>query len=136
MQPSFFFKEDVRSRLAGKPWLEPVFSDLFDISNRIRTVDPTLFIVRNHRLDQYEVHSLAHYPNTFAWVVPYHVLDIRTIRRAWKNSLLLRGDTIFKEVDERNARHEASLRRQFNNDIDAIARETRSLFAKTAWGVL
>lgn len=133
MKAGFLFKEKVRNRLSGKPWLEPVFNDLFDIGNRIRSVDPTLFIVRNHRLNQYEVHSLEHYPNSFAWVVPYRILDIRTIRRARKNCLLTRGDAIFKEVDEKNAKHEASLRRQFDNDIDAIARETRSLFARSAW---
>lgn len=127
------FKYEVNSRLSGKEHLRPVFDDTHNIAERIRGVDPTLFIVRNLKNNCYEVHSLEHYPSTYAWVVPYRYLDVRTLRRARKNNILMRGRAIFDEIDKHNAKHEASIQRDFDNEMDARAREARSLFAKTAW---
>jgi hypothetical protein len=127
------FKYEVNRRLNGKPYLRPVFGDLHNIAERIRDIDPTLFIVRNLKNDCYEVHSLDHYPSSYAWVVPYRYLDVRTLRRARKGNILMRGRAVFDDIDKHNAKQEASFQREFENEMDARAREARSLFARTAW---
>lgn len=134
MEIDLLFKYEVNKRLAGKPHLRPVFDDLHKIAERIRDIDPTLFIVRNLENNCYEVHCLEHRPSTYAWVVPYRYLDVRTLRRARKNNILMRGRAIFDEIDKHNAKLEETNRRDFINEIDARAREARSLFAKAAWG--
>jgi len=129
------FEYEITQRLADKPYLELVFSDVHDIARRIREVDDTLFIVRNHWACRFEVHSLEHRPNTLAWVIPYRRLDVRTIRRARRNNLLVRGKKIFRELDRKNERLETSVRRKRKNDMEALAKETRPLFAKMAWEI-
>lgn len=129
----YSFKYEVNRRLGGKPHLRPVFDDTHNIAERIRDVDPTLFVVRNLKNDCYEVHSLEHRPSTYAWVVPYRCLDVRTLRRARKGNILMRGTAVFDEIDKHNAKQEASFKRDFDNEMDARAREARSLFAKAAW---
>jgi len=127
------FKYEVAKRLENQPFLIPIFSDVHDISRRIREVDPTLFICFNTVHNRYEVHCLEHYPDTAAWIVSFRELDRRTILRARKNNVLARGDLIFREVDRRNATLKESMRRQRSNDLDALARETRSMFKPLAW---
>jgi len=130
------FRYDVEQKLEGKPFLSPVFSDLHDIGRRLREVDETLFIIRNHRRKRYEVHSIDSRGTSLQWVVPYPHLDCRVIRLAKKNNLLTRGDIIFKELDQANAKVVGDQDRQFANDVGAICRETRTAFAKMAWNDL
>jgi len=128
------FQLEVESRLAGKPHLRPVFSHPYDIPRRLREVDDTLFVVWNCKAKRYEIHSLEHRPDTYAWSVPFDQLDARTVRLARRNSMLTRGDAIFREMDERNERLEKSLKRQRRNELDAWAREVaHGLFRKTAY---
>lgn len=129
------FQYEVETRLAGKPHLHPVFSHPYDIPRRLREeVDDTLFVVWNAKAGRYEVHCLEHRPDTYAWAVPFDQLDERTVRLARRNSVLTRGDLIFREMDEHNERLEQSLRRQRRNEIDAWARDVaHGLFRKTAY---
>lgn len=127
------FKNEVESRLVNHPQLKPIFHDIHGIAQRIREVDDTLFICRNLFYGRFEVHSLEHRPNTFAWVIPWRNLDVRVIKRAIKSNLLARGDTIFDEVDQHNAKLKESNDRDFRNNIEAAAIEARSLFKPLAW---
>lgn len=129
------FQQEVEARIAGKPYLHPVFSHPYDIPRRLREeVDDTLFVVWNSLTKRYEVHSTAHHPDTYAWTVPFEQLDERTVRLARKNSLLTRGDRIFREIDEHNERLEQSLKRQRRNEIESWARDVAyGLFRKTAY---
>ena len=125
-----FFNE-VRGKLP--PHLRLIDGDVLDISRRIREIDETLFIVFNLKRGVFEIHSTEHYPTTYAWTVPYERLDERTLRKARENNLRVRGAEIFRDIDRHNERLEASLRRQQANDLEALAKETRSLFAEAAW---
>lgn len=128
------FEAQVRDALRGRPYLIPVFRDVCDISRRLREVDETLFVVFNTASQQFEVHSLEHRPDTCAWAVPFDQLDERTVRLARRNSLRMRGDAIFREMDEHNEKLEASMRRRRRNEIDAWARDAaHKLFRKTAY---
>jgi hypothetical protein len=129
------FRNEVLSRLSGKDWLIPIFSDPLDICNRIREIDETLFLTRNCLGPNYEVHSTAHYPHTYAWVVPWKDLDTRVLDKARENCVE-RSDVAFAAIDEFNRRHEASMARAFTTRNDNLAREHQKEFAKTAWEVL
>jgi hypothetical protein len=129
------FTNEVLSRLTSKPWLIPVFSDVHDICNRIREIDPTLFIARNDLGPNWECHSTAHYPHTYAWIVPWKDLDSRVLDKARENCVE-RSAEAFAEIDEFNRRHEASMQRAFETRNDNLAREHQKEFAKTAWEVL
>ena len=129
------FRSEVISRLTSKPWLEPIFDDTHDIANRIREIDETLFIVRNNLGPNYEVHSTAHFPHTYAWTIPWKDLDARVLEKARENSIE-RSDEAFAAIDAFNQRHESSMKRAFEAKMDALAREHQQAFAKTAWEVL
>jgi len=131
------FEAEVRERLKGRPHLKPIFSDVHDIARRLREeVDDTLFIVWNSLRQRYEVHCLEHWPDTYAWAVPFDRLDARVVRLAKRNNLRVRGRDIFREVDEHNRKLEESALRQFRNDVVAAAIESRGLLARYAWEVL
>ncbi len=129
------FRNEVLSRLSGKPWLHPIFDDVHDICNRIREIDETLFIARNDLGPNWECHSTAHYPHTYAWIVPWKDLDTRVLDKARENSVE-RSAEAFAEIDKFNQRHEAMLARAFDTRNDNLAREHQKEFAKTAWEVL
>lgn len=127
------FKHEVRLRLADKRYLEPVFDDVFDVARYIREVDETLFICLNRRRGHFEVHSLEHRPNTYAWTIPWRRLDGRVVRLAKKNNLMARGDAIFEEMDRHNEKLRDSKHRHFMNEVEAAAIDSRSLFKPLAW---
>jgi len=128
----FSFTQKVRERLA--PHLRLIERDVLDISRRIREeVDETLFVCWNTLYDRFEVHSLDHFPTTYAWTVPFNRLDERTIKRARRNNIRMRGQEIFREVDEANEKLERSLARKAANDFESAAKEIRSQFAKLGW---
>jgi len=129
-----FFEDNVKNVLSDKAHLLPVFNNIYDIPQRLRDIDDTLFVVFNAKTQKFEVHSLEHKPETYAWEVPFEQLDVRTLRLARRNSLRMRGDEIFKEIDRNNERIEAGLARKRRNDLDAWARDVAYWhFKKTAY---
>jgi len=128
------FQEAVRLRLEhdGKPHLKPQFRDLHDIGKRIREVDDTLFVVRNTLKGRFEVHCLLHKPNTFAWIVPWQVLDGRVIEKARENRME-RGGNPFLEVMRHNEEVERRAERDKRRLLNDAAREAHSAFRKLAY---
>lgn len=127
---------EIWSRLTRKPWLRPVqadHGDLYDISRRIREIDDTLFIVWNVLRSRYEIHCLEHRPSTFAWIVPWPVLDSRTLEKARHNRVgRVSTSDWLREIDDHNDRLERSKDREFENYTQSFAREHRRLFQKAA----
>ena len=129
------FQTQVRLRLEhdGKPYLHPIFNDLYDVARRIREVDDTLFIVRNTLRGRFEVHCLEHRPSTFAWQVPWAVLDGRVIERAQYNRVgRVSTSAWLRSVDEHNAKIDRRNERDFENFTQSFARDTRPLFKRLA----
>lgn len=151
------FQQEVEGRLLGLVHLLPVFSSVWQVPQRLREYDPDLYVVINtiRHLQRargekpqpppqgvlpiwgawYEVHSLAQPPDRdLVKSVRYGALDARILREVWQDDLRQRGDRVFREVDEHNARVEAEAQRALQNDAAAIARETHRAFARAAWG--
>jgi hypothetical protein len=124
------FQQDVCALLSDRPWLEPVFADNFHICERIRDVDDTLFLVRNHLNGTWELHCTEHRPNTFAWVVPWRVLDERTVRKADRNRMAAQGKNFFEDLIRRNEERDRREDRRRREEIRNMAKDTRSIFAK------
>lgn len=123
----------IMDRLEGKPYLIPLYTNLYRIPERLAEYDERLFIVRNVQAQRYEVHALDNEGDTFAMVVPYKALDARIIERVKRSDIRMRGKDIFREIDEENEKLERSARRQRTNEIDAQAREMHPYFRKLGW---
>lgn len=129
-------KAEIAGRLARKPWLKLVdrdHGDVYDVGRRIREIDDTLFIVWNCLRRRYEVHCLEHRPSTFAWEVPWPILDARTLEKAQENRVgRISVSQWLREMDENNERVDRSNERDFENYTQSFAREHRRLFQKAA----
>ncbi len=126
--PGELVRENIRQRLCATPHLIPVFTNTFSIPERLAAYDGNLFVVWNTNRHVYEVHSLAHIGSTFGFAVPYDDLDGRTIDMVRELNLHVRGDIIFKELDDSNEQLKRSLEQKRRNDINAQAREMAPYF--------
>ncbi len=71
-----------------------------------------------------------HIGSTFGFVVPYDELDSRTLDLVRELNLHIRGNIIFKEMEDSNEQLRRSLERKRRNDINAQAREMAPHFRK------
>lgn len=62
--------------------LRAVTDDLYFIASRLKAIDPSYYVVYNLVRERYEVHSNEQKGNTLCFVVPYNVLDARTLEYA------------------------------------------------------
>jgi len=129
------YKEKIRDRLRGKPHLRPVFSNVCFIPERLRQVDPNLFVVLNTITQRFEVHSLANIGNTFSLLVPFSELDGRIEEHVKKFDLRRHGKHIFQEMEAKNEERERALERERANRARILADELHKPVRKLAyWG--
>lgn len=144
--------------IAGRPELLPVFHDVFGVAESVREYNPDLFIVLNvgrvlakslglpraqwpplpHGVIPvwgawWEIHHLHERPS-LSMTVPYGALDKRILVDLYEGDLRIHGDAIFRRLEAHNARVEARNQRDTANQIEALTHDTRSLFARAAWG--
>lgn len=129
-----FYKDNIRHRLKGKPYLLPMFTNVYRIPERLRAMDNQLFVVFNVKSQRYEVHSLANKGSTFSLLVPFRELDARTEEYVRKFDLRARGEVIYREIDEHNERLLRAKERDKKNYIESAAREIYPLAKKAAYG--
>jgi len=127
------FKHAVRLKLEGSGHLEPIFSHVFDIPERVQDYDEHFFVVYNHRKEQFEIHSLD-YPkgNTHSCTVGKQ-LDSRALEHIYNNDIRVHGREIFKRIEESEERARAAAEREQKNWFHSIAQEMQPYFAKHAW---
>lgn len=85
------------------PFRCPVISDVFDIAQRIKEVDPRYFIMFNTTDQKYEIHVHGQPDTTFGCSLPFDKLDPRALEYARKYSRARFEETV-REMEERNAR--------------------------------
>lgn len=128
-------KTMIKDRLRGKPWLKPIFSNVFCIPERLRRNDPNLFVVFNSLTDKYEIHSLENKGNSFSLQVPFEELDARIEEFVKKYDLRRHGRKIFYEIETKNKGLEQASKRERVNDIRNLADELHKPIRKLAyWG--
>lgn len=82
--------------------LREVTNDLFDISSRIKSINPAYKVYYNGQTDKFEVHDTSKpQGKTLAFVVPYKELDARTLDFA-QFTRVQNAEKIFAEVEEHN----------------------------------
>ena len=129
------YKEEIRRRLYGLYHLKPIFTDVYNIAERVYRYDPSFFLVFNTRNQRYEVHCLEHIGSTYAFPVANNRLDARVLDKLWEQDLRMRGKDIFTEIYKSEEDHKKRQEREWRNKIRDIASETKSAFAETAWTI-
>ena len=82
-----------------------VESDLYDIANRVREIDPAYFIAWNFAARRFELHVTGQRGGSFALVLPFEALDERTLVLARKTRAE-RAAELIREAEEHNRRLE------------------------------
>lgn len=77
--------------------------DLFDITDRIKEIDPDYFIFYSYRYRRYEVHNSAQRGGTLALVLPYDRLDERALRLV-RRTRRERAEELLAETERQNER--------------------------------
>jgi hypothetical protein len=126
------FIQEVREKVRHKPRLTPLFTSTHCIPERLYEYNPRLFICFNNVENSYEIHSLDQ-EFSFSAKLPYPTLDARTIRYIWTNDIRVHGKAIFQRIEDGEERHRKQKEREYKNWVEAVGKETQSLFAKDAW---
>lgn len=115
--------------------LIPVYDSVYEIPQRVNRYNSDLFTVFNTETQRFEIHSAEHdgYLPSLQCVLPYKDLDARTERFIQKNDIRVRGQEIFREIEQSERDWEKRKERERRNMIRDVASETQSMFAKDAW---
>ena len=111
------------------PYYKPITTNVFDIPQRLKEIDPTLFVLWNGERERFEVHCSENKGNTLVMVVPFNELDSRTIDHIKKN-MQMRNEGLLRIIDENNRKVEERLERERKNWIQDVVKETRWHFQK------
>lgn len=81
--------------------LSIIKKDLFNISNRLKSIDKNYFIVRNHLKKRFEIHYKRE-KNSLELILPFDKLDDRTIKLVLKTKIENR-QKLDEEIEKNNA---------------------------------
>lgn len=124
---------EIEQRLHGKPYLFLVETSVNKIPEAIEEYDPAMFICFNSLNQAYEIHSLSNRGDTHAMSIPWETLDQRVINLVWRRDQKKHSlKDIIRDIDRHNDEIEERRQRQRRSDINAAARETRSVFKRFA----
>ena len=93
-------------------------SDLFNISNRIKQIDPKYFVVFNKKRKKFEVHY-KRLKNTYELTIPYDNLDSRAIDFVQKTRIENRKK-ILEEIEKSNKLLEVENQRKRKENLRRI----------------
>jgi hypothetical protein len=89
--------------------------DLFNICERIKTINPEYRIVYNNQYERFEVYTRK----ILAFVVPFEELDARVIEYAMKTRIQ-NLDDMFDEMDARNTATNTAAEINIENNIEEM----------------
>jgi hypothetical protein len=75
-------------------------TDLFNISNRLKSIDKKYFVVFNTQKNCYEIHY-RRAKNTYELTVPFGTLDARTVQFVQKTKIE-NSKQIYEEIEKAN----------------------------------
>ena len=82
-------------------------SDLFDISKRIKSINPKYFVVYNKKRKKFEVHYRRE-KNTYELTIPYDELDARAVDFVQKTRIE-NQKKILDEIEKNNKKLESEM---------------------------
>jgi len=101
---------------------EVIETNVYDIPQRLKEIDPGYFVVYNHADHEFEVHRKEQIGNTFCLSIPYSELDCRTLNRVRETSIA-RTKIIMDQIEKEQIQREISASTKMNDDISAQLRE-------------
>lgn len=101
---------------------EVMYSNVYDIPQRIREIDPDYFIVRNHNTKQFEVHHSKQIGGTLALNIPYDELDERTLIHTQK-TMIENAKQIYEEMEKQNEKLKRYKRQRMKDKSDTIVKD-------------
>lgn len=129
-----WFRHEVKMKLIDKPHLVPLFDHVLDIPARLYEYSPDIFVVFNHKTDRFEIHSLDNKGDTYCATLPYKRLDERAVRYVYRNDVRVHGKDIMRRIEKSEEKAEKRQKREWHNWVESVAKETRTAFARGAWG--
>ena len=93
-----------------------IFSDTYYISERLKEIDASYFIVFNFEKGKFEIHSSNQAGSTYCLTVPYKTLDARTIDLVRKTNHT-NIDELVKEIEDEN---EKNLKQKTKEAVDSL----------------
>lgn len=109
--------------------LSAIKSNVYFIPERLKEIDPSLFVVWNNKEGRIEIHSTENKGNTFYMTVPFNELDSRTINHV-KRNIKLREEGMLNHIEEYNRKLEEKSDKSRRNMTKDIVNETRWYFQK------
>ena len=125
----------IKARIADKPNLIPVYSNVYNIPERLNRMDKSIFVVFNTYEQRYEIHCLNNIGDTFAFITPFGDLDSRTEEYYHRTNLRTRGMAIIREMDEKNEAHRRRKKKKSYDRTTDLGKELYPHVKKMAyWG--
>lgn len=81
--------------------LIPINSNVYDIPQRVREIDPDYYIVLNTETQKYELHHRKQRDGSLCLILPFDELDARTIEYIKAHDIKY-AKKIFAEIDAHN----------------------------------
>lgn len=93
-----------------------ILADTYFISERLKEIDESYFLVFNFDKQKFEVHSTEQGKNTYCLTVPYPVLDERTLALVRKT----RGERLDALIEEMEKENEVFEKKQVKDAVNRL----------------
>lgn len=107
----------IRNILSASPKYEWIQSDTYRIADRLREIDPSYFVLLNHKNGKYEVHNTDNIGATFCFVVPFGRLDCRTLKYCRETRVERDVELQINKLNKRATKSRERARRGEQHDI-------------------
>ena len=94
-------------------------TDCLFITNRLREIDSSYFVVFNSKKNQYEVHSKRQAENTFCVGLPFSKLDERAVEYVLKTRVE-NIEKIIESIEKNNKKIENNNKKFILNKIEEV----------------
>lgn len=116
--------KDVLSRIKHISLVE---TNVYCIPERLREIDSSYFVIRNHKRGRFEIHSTDNVGSTYCFSVDE--LDQRTLNIALETSTS-RGDQFIRDMEAHNEKLDKAKDKAYHNDLHDRAKESSWYFKK------
>ncbi len=96
-----------------------IFTDVYDISNRIKNIDKNYYILFNTSTKKFEVHNSSQKDNSYCLTIPYNFLDERTLNLV-NETRVENIERILNEIENENKLKESADKTCTLNQFDEI----------------
>ena len=123
-----------KGRYLNEEYYTIINSNVFDIPERLKEIDPGYFLVLNKQRDKFEVHHVENRGGTYSLTIPYDMLDSRALDFV-RETRSERAKKLFEEMEERNRKIEESKKKEFKDYVGEVAKDVYKYAAQShKWG--